>query len=68
VAHKKEEIVRVSVAREQIDVYRDYLSGLNITHYFKAGLADQTVLFDLQNDSDLMALGYHMSKLPELIL
>lgn len=45
-----------------IDACREYLNKTGVSRFFKAGLSDQTLCFDLQNDEDLAAFLQFMQK------
>jgi len=51
-----------------VEQCRSYLQHLGISRYFKAGLADQTLCFDMQNDEDLSAFIQFMQKQKNIYL
>ncbi|MFC3561937.1 lantibiotic dehydratase [Pedobacter jamesrossensis] len=60
---KKEDIVLLDVAD-----CRKYLKEIGIGKYFKAGLSDQTLCFETENDSDLKAFLLYMQKQTKIYL
>ncbi|WP_443936698.1 thiopeptide-type bacteriocin biosynthesis protein [Pedobacter sp. MW01-1-1] len=45
-----------------INQARTFLVELGVSRYFKAGLADQTLCFDMENDADVQAFILYMQK------
>ncbi|MET4083138.1 thiopeptide-type bacteriocin biosynthesis protein [Pedobacter sp. UYP30] len=63
---KKEEYLSKAKENPTTEVLRSYLEDKGISAYFKAGLSDQTLCFNMQNKEDLEAFMQFMEKKDEV--
>ncbi|RZL60397.1 MAG: hypothetical protein EOO93_14085, partial [Pedobacter sp.] len=68
IAQQKWQVSKIDFDAGGINEIRHYLKAIGVKHYFKCGLADQTLCFDIDNDTDLFALQSYMQKQDKVYL
>ncbi|WP_214226634.1 lantibiotic dehydratase [Pedobacter sp. B4-66] len=62
------EVIKFFDKKPTVEKCRYFLQSRQVTRYFKAGIADQTLCFDLYNDQDMEMLIRVILKEPDLLL
>jgi thiopeptide-type bacteriocin biosynthesis protein len=56
------------IQHSSLNHFKDFLYKESVSRYFKTGFADQTLLFDLENDNDLLLFMEYLKKHKSLIV
>ncbi|MDN3585120.1 thiopeptide-type bacteriocin biosynthesis protein [Pedobacter aquatilis] len=67
-AQQKWQVSKADFKSLNINESRDFLKKIGVNRYFRCGLSDQTLCFDLHSDADLFAFESYMQKQDKVYL